>query len=528
MGRTAVVPKISIGDEATASLLRGACHLSGLLARTLGPHGRAVIATTPDGVGCPQLLTRGGAIARRVIEIENAFDNMGMLVARHAACRVDAEVRDGVATTAVIFERIAADGFRLIAAGYPTTELIAELTEARSVFLEQLKASRLDIEPSDAAAAVVRQMINDANLAEVTLRAAEGVGANGWLDVREGFGCEPTLEFVEGYRAWADMTVGPNSDGLLSGSRSTGPCRVIVTEDPIADLREIAMLTDRLASIGVSCAVVIAPTFASAVAEAVSAQRPGSAISIYLLGLGAACDGEILADLAAYAGTRPVGTASGDVLSDVPLADLGRARRVWFTASEFGMVSSGNGDRIGDRLAGIRYRIDKSSAGEERESLRRRAAALTGASASVALPGLGEAESTTALDHVRSAFRAAQLAMAEGVVAGGGAALARASKATGPSAGARILAAGAAEPLRQMANRAGYSSGSVLETVLSSSVGTRLDYLQNRWLDADSREVLDPYAVIACAVEVAVSTAVAILRTSVLVRRNKPTISLTP
>jgi chaperonin GroEL len=287
---------------------------------------------------------------------------------------------------------------------------------------------------------------------------------------------------------------------------------------------------------GVPRLVVIAPAIGPEVRALIGANA-GRASFPYIIALSLQVSDEsheLLEDLAAYCGTRVVSRDAGETLTAVKPFELGAVRRAWFFNDELGLVAAGAPDLARERSRLLRARLALCTDDAKSAALGERVARLDGRSAVLAIPGLIGAQSEELMSRVRAAVRIAQVVLRDGVTTGGGAALVQAA-ARAERAGelsdpvGRALLSAVAEPLRRIASGAGLEPSTVVERTRTAAPGSRLDVERGCWLDAaDVDRLLDPLAVLRCALKVAVSTASTVLTAATLVRSAQPQMSLEP
>jgi chaperonin GroEL len=225
----------------------------------------------------------------------------------------------------------------------------------------------------------------------------------------------------------------------------------------------------------------------------------------------------MLRDIAILTGGEVVSEETGAKLEAVRMGQLGRARRV-VVDREATTIIGGAGDKaaIGARCDEIRRAIEASTSDYDKEQLRERLAKLSGGVAVIRAGAPTEAEMKNRKDAFDDAISATQAAMAEGIVAGGGVALLRASAAVEKLAAEqqgdraialRILAHAMEVPLRQIAANAQLDPGVVVERVRAGSGAFGLDAATGRYDDLAVLGIVDPVKVVRVALENAISVA---------------------
>jgi chaperonin GroEL len=209
---------------------------------------------------------------------------------------------------------------------------------------------------------------------------------------------------------------------------------------------------------------------------------------------------------------------------------LGRARRVVVTRDETTIVDGGgDAEQVAGRVAQLRVEIDGSDSDYDREKLQERLAKLAGGVAVIKVGAATEVELKERKHRIEDAVRNAKAAIEEGLLPGGGVALANAADTafdkldlTGDEAtGANIVRVALTAPLRQIAVNAGLEGGVVAEKITSLPVGYGLDATTGAYVDMFAAGIVEPTKVTRSALLNAASIAALLLTTEVLVA-DKP------
>lgn len=497
------------GARVDAALLDGANRLADLVAVSFGPHGTPVVMTSPRDSRRPELVTRGGVIARRLIEIEDPLVNMGMLIARQVACTVDEAVGDGATTAVLIYRRLLGLLSRLRAAGADTRLLGDELRDAASAAETALTQVALPLSPEDATRAVIATAGVEADLGAAIEHAVLAVGPGGTIEVAAARGRRAEVEVIEGFHSRATTTTCPRT---TTGVFSFGPARVLVSADPWSDVGSLARVAAAAKAEGWATLLLVAPSMSEAVRGAID-RVDDAGLTVVAAEIGSDASGSIR-DLAAALEITPVATEVGDDPAALPFGRLGTVRRGWASRGRLAVVPQTRTDTATRRAVELRAAAETTTDLAAARALRRRAGILEGASALLRVPSATEAEAEDNLSRVESLVGAAQLTAAEGVVAGAGATLARLDLAPA-TLGAEVLRDALAEPARVLAARAGIEPETHVRALRSSTS------------DAEPEHV-EPVAILRCAVRTATSAAAGSLAAAVLVRKDKPEMSVRP
>lgn len=507
-------------EDAAAALVAGSDLLCDVVQVAFGPHGSPVVMNSPTDAR-PELVTRGAVIARRMIEVEDSFINMGMLIARHVACRVEDAVGDGSTTALVIYRRLLQGAFRMRAAGASANELVSQIRDAATCADDSLVASTLPLDSEAAARAIISASGLGHDCVEAIITAVVGTGSEGSVEVVRAHGTAVEVELLEGFHARASIVRAVSTERLVGFSGA----RVLLSEDPWSDVSAFANVAKTVKAAGWSTLVVVAPSIGDSLRAAIeNLSDPGLTVIAAEVGQDAQA---VLPDAAAYLGVLPVAAVLGDDLASIPLDRLGTVRRGWVSRGRFGLVTGLSHPDASARAASLRIAAESADDPDVAAQLRMRAGILVGASGILHVPSSTDAE--TANDHARAAsvLRSGQLALRSGVVPGGGAALAT-LEITPPTLGAELLRDALAQPARVLAARAGLEPTSHIEALRSRPGGTRFDCVTQEWVSEGSDSIVDSLEVLRTAVRIAVSAAVSAIGTSSLISVPRPKFSVTP
>jgi chaperonin GroEL len=237
----------------------------------------------------------------------------------------------------------------------------------------------------------------------------------------------------------------------------------------------------------------------------------------------------MLGDIAILTGGQVVSEEVGLKLENADLSLLGRARKFVTTKDETTIIEgAGDAEQITGRVNQIRAEIDKSDSDYDREKLQERLAKLAGGVAVIKAGAATEVELKERKHRIEDAVRNAKAAVEEGIVAGGGVALAQATSAfdklelEGDEAtGANIVRVALEAPLKQIAINAGLEGGVVAEKVRNSDIGWGLNAATGEYVDLIASGIIDPAKVTRSALQNAASIAALFLTTEAVIA-DKP------
>jgi chaperonin GroEL len=519
---------IVFGEEARRGLERGMNVLADTVKVTLGPKGRNVVLDKKWGA--PTITNDGVSIARE-IELDDPYEKLGAELVKEVAKKTDDVAGDGTTTATVLAQALVREGLRNVAAGANPIALKRGIEQAVAAVTDALGRQARDVETREQIAATASISAADPTVGEMIAEAMDKVGKEGVITVEESntFGLE--LELTEGMRF---------DKGYISPYFITDTERMeAVLDDPyllildkrISNLNDLLPILDKVMQTGKPLAIIAEDVEGQALATLVVNNIRGTITSVAVKAPGFGDRRKaMLADLAVLTGGQVVSETVGITLENVELDMLGRARKMVVTKDETTIVDgSGDAEQVAGRVAQLRNEIDSTDSDYDREKLQERLAKLAGGVAVIKVGAATEVELKERKHRIEDAVRNAKAAIEEGLLPGGGVALANAAitafdklDLTGDEAtGANIVRVALTAPLRQIAVNAGLEGGVVTEKITSLPVGHGLDATTGEYVDMFAAGIVEPAKVTRSALQNAASIAALFLTTEVLVA-DKP------
>ncbi|MDW8246037.1 MAG: chaperonin GroEL [Sandaracinaceae bacterium] len=517
---------IIYNQNAQAKILAGVDALANAVKVTLGPRGRNVILE--KSFGAPKV-TKDGVTVAKEIELKDKFENMGAQMVREVASKTADVAGDGTTTATVLAQAIYREGVKMVSAGHDPMAIKRGIDKAVDVLVAELKKLSRQVKDHKEIAQVGTISANgDRSIGELLAQAMEKVGKEGVITVEEAKGLETTLEVVEGMQF---------DRGYLSPYFVTDPEKMeAILEDPyilfcekkISNMRDMIPLLEAVARSGKPLLIVAEDVEGEALATLVVNHLRGTfkCAAVKAPGFGDRRK-EMLKDMAILTGGQVVTDELGIKLENVSLSDLGRAERVKITKDHTTIVG-GRGDKkaIQGRMDQIRKQIQETTSDYDREKLQERLAKLAGGVAVIKVGAATEVELKEKKDRVDDALHSTRAAVEEGIVPGGGVALIRVQPAMDrllaelpedEKVGVRIVRRAIEEPLRQIAENAGYEGSVVVDKVRNGKDGFGFNAATETFEDLMEAGVIDPTKVVRAALTNAASVASLLLTTEAMV-----------
>jgi chaperonin GroEL len=519
---------IAFGEEARRGLERGMNVLADTVKVTLGPKGRNVVLGA--SWGAPTITNDGVSIARE-IELADPYERLGAELVKEVAKKTDEIAGDGTTTATVLAQALVREGLRNVAAGANPIALKRGIELAVGAVTEALGKQARDVETREQIAATASISAADPAVGEMIAEAMDKVGKEGVITVEEGntFGLELELtegmRFDKGYISPYFVTDADRLEAVLDDPY------LLIVEDRISNLDDLLPILEKVMQAGKPLAIVAEDVEAQALATLVVNNIRGTFASVAVKAPGFGDRRKaMLADLAVLTGGRVVSAMLGITLDHAGLDVLGRARRIVVTKDETTVVDGGgDAGEISGRVAQLRAEIDDSDSGYDREKLQERLAKLAGGVAVIKVGAATEVELKERKHRIEDAVLNAKAAIEEGLLPGGGVALANAAGTAfdkldlvgDEATGANIVRVALTAPLRQIAINAGLEGGVVVGKVNSLPPGHGLNAATGEYVDMIEAGIVEPAKVTRSALQNAASVAALFLTTEVLVA-DKP------
>ncbi len=518
--------EVRFGGDARQRMLRGVDILADAVKVTLGPKGRNVVLD--KSFGAPRI-TKDGVTVAKEIELSDKFENMGAQMVREVASKTSDLAGDGTTTATVLAQAIVREGAKAVAAGINPMDLKRGIDKAVHAVVEELKKhSRKITTPAETAQVGAVAANGDAEVGKMISEAMQKVGNEGVITVEEAKSIQTELDVVEGMqfdRGYVSPYFITNADKMTA---ELSDPHILIHEKKLSGLQPMLPLLEAVVQSGRPLLIVAEDVEGEALATLVVNKLRGGlkVAAVKAPGFGDRRKA-MLEDIAILTGGQVISEDLGIKLENVTLNMLGRAKRVLVEKENTTIVEgAGKKDDIKGRCNQIRAQIEETTSDYDREKLQERLAKLAGGVAVIRVGGGSEVEVKERKDRVDDALHATRAAVEEGIVPGGGVALARASlilaKLKGENDDQRfgmdIVRKALQSPLRQIAENAG-EDGAVI-------AGKVLDNHEYNWgFDAQSGEfkdlvkagIIDPTKVVRTALQDASSVAGLLVTTEAMV-----------
>ncbi|MFZ0437038.1 MAG: chaperonin GroEL [Candidatus Sulfotelmatobacter sp.] len=525
------------GEESRQAILRGVNLLADAVKVTLGPKGRNVVIEKKFG---SPTITKDGVTVAKEIELKDGLENMGAQMVREVASKTSDVAGDGTTTATVLAQAIYREGVKTVAAGANPMAMKRGIEKAVSLVCGsidkktgELAKGELDKFSKPVSGEMIAQVgtisaNNDETIGHIIAEAMKKVGKDGVITVEESKTLETQLEVVEGMQF---------DRGYLSPYFVTDPERmevaienayILINEKKISSMKDLLPLLEQIAKSGKPLLIIAEDVEGEALATLVVNKLRGTlqVAAVKAPGFGDRRKA-MLQDIAILTGGKAITEDLGIKLENVQISDLGQVKKITIDKDNTTLVEGkGKHSEIEGRVKEIRSQIDKTTSDYDREKLQERLAKLVGGVAVIKVGAATETEMKEKKARVEDAMHATRAAVEEGIVPGGGVALARCVAALDKlkvedpdeQIGVNIVKRALQEPMRQIVENAGQEGAVVLGKVLESKeTNYGFNALTDEYEDLVKAGVLDPTKVVRTALTNAGSIAALMLTTEALV-----------
>src|ERR1700761_4855587 len=517
---------VKFSVDARDRMLRGINTLANTVKVTLGPKGRNVVLD--KSYGAPRI-TKDGVTVAKEIELTDKFENMGAQMVKDVASRTSDQVGDETTTATVLAQAIVREGAKAVAAGMNPMDLKRGIDMAVASVTDTIKKVAKKVSTNAEIAQVGTISANDdREIGEMIAEAMQKVGNEGVITVEEAKSLETELDVVEGMqfeRGYVSSYFVPNSEKM--GAALDDPY-IRLNEKKLSSLQSLLPLLEAVVQSGKPLLIVAEDVEGEALATLVVNKLRGGlkVAAVKAPGFGDRRKA-MLEDMAILTGGQVISEDLGIKLENVTLDMLGQAKRVRVEKENTTIIDgAGQKDDIQGRIAQIKQQIEETTSDYDREKLQERLAKLAGGVAVIRVGGATEVEVKERKDRVDDAMHATRAAVEEGVVAGGGVALARAGlilsklKADNDDQrfGIEIVRKAVQSPLRQIAENAGEDGAVIAGKVLENQeYNFGFDAQTAEFKDLVKAGIIDPTKVVRTALQDAASVSGLLITTEAMV-----------
>ena len=515
--------QVTYGDESRQAILRGIDGLANAVKVTLGPKGRNVIIGMPFG---SPTITKDGVTVAKEITLKDALENMGAQMVKEVASRTSDVAGDGTTTATVLAQAIYRGGAKNVTAGANPMAIKRGIEQSvEAITAELMRMSKPVTGPMIAQVGTISAN-HDETIGRIIAEAMDKVGKDGVITVEEAKSIDTSLDIVEGMQF---------DRGYLSAYFVTDPERMeVVLENPVVLIHEKRLSTmstllpvlELVVGAGRPLLIIAEDVDGDALSTLVVNKLRGTlqVAAVKAPGFGDRRKA-MLEDIAVLTAGKALTDDIGRKLESMTLEDLGQAKRIIIDKDHTTIIEgAGSSDAIAGRVKQLRAQIEETTSDYDREKLQERLAKLVGGVAIIKVGAMTETEMKEKKARVEDAMHATRAAVEEGIVAGGGLALLRASSALDTlhligdeQVGVNTLRRAIEEPMRWIAANAGHEGSLVVQRVRAMTGNQGFNAQTEQYEDLVASGVIDPTKVVRSALQNAASVAGLLLTTDAVI-----------
>lgn len=521
--RGSLSTKLLFSSDAQRALFEGIKEAAKAVGCTLGPRGKTVLIQNGDA---PPVATKDGVTVSRSIRPKDPVKRMGARLVTEAASRTNDVAGDGTTTATVLTEALIEGGIKLLAGGYSNVDVCRGLEAASRCIDDRLVAMARKVESNVEVKDIATISANgDQTIGSLIAEVMMKVGNDGIITVEEAKGTATSSEVVEGMqfeRGYLSPFFVTNADRMHA---SYNDCLVLVANKKLSSLKELIPVLEAVAREQKSLLIIAEDVEGEALHALVLNKAKGAlnVVAVKAPGYGNHRQ-ELLEDICVLTGATLVSPASGVSIESLTTKELGRVKRALVDAKYTTLVGTGSTkDAIEKHAAMLRTRLeDVSLTTDDITKLRVRLAKLSNGVGVVRVGGVTELEMIEKKHRIEDALNATKAAASEGIVIGGGMALARVhwslkgtlkSDVADVERGMTLALSSCLSPLKKILQNAGNGKTEAIVERLSNSESQTEGYdaARDTYVDMFAEGIIDPVKVTRSAFRHAISVAITFL-----------------
>jgi len=516
---------LKYGVEAREKILIGVDTLANTVKVTLGPKGRNVVLE--KSYGSP-LITNDGVTIAREIELEDRFENLGAKLVYEVANKTNDVAGDGTTTATLLAQSMISKGIAAINKGSNPVLMREGIDEASRKVAEKLLEKSCEVKANSEIENVASISAQDTSIGKIIAEAMNRVGNDGVINVDESNGFDTSLEVVEGLQ----YDKGYISPYMVSDRNKMQVILenpyILVTNQKISTIQDILPILEAVVEQHKSL-LIIAEDIENEVVSTLIVNKLRGTFNVVATKAPGFGDNQksLLEDISIITNANLISKDLQMELKDVTISDLGTAKKIIVAKDNTTIIDGiGEKEKISDRKEEIRAQIENTDSEYDKKNLQERFSKLTNGVAIVKVGAATESELQEKKLRIEDALHATKAAVAEGIVAGGGAVLVEIYNELKPllkhevvdiQKGYNVVLESLLMPIWQIAENAGYDGDEIVEKQKQSKPQEGFNAKAGIWVDMYKEGIVDPTKVTRSAILNAASISALLLTTEVAV-----------
>ncbi|MDD4642987.1 MAG: chaperonin GroEL [Erysipelotrichaceae bacterium] len=531
--------KILYSKEARDAMIKGVDYLADAVKATMGPKGRNVVLDKE--YGSPLIVNDGVTIAKE-IELDDPFENMGAKLVIEVANNTNDAAGDGTTTATVLAQAMIHKGIRAVEKGSNPVLLREGIEIASRKVAEHLLVKSHKVETNTDISSVATVSSGSSEIGDIIARAMDKVGKDGVINVDESKGFDTSLEIVEGMQ----YDKGYVSPYMVSNREKMNvevenPL-IMVTDQKISTIQDILPVLEKIVEAN-RALLIIADDIENEVVSTLIVNKLRGTFNVVATKAPGFGDNqkEMLQDIAIMTGAKFFAKDLNMDLKDMTIDDLGNAHKV-VVAKDTTTIIDGTNDpeAVKQRIDEIKQRIENSTSEYDKKRYFERLGKMTNGVAIIKVGATTETELKEKKLKIEDALNATKAAVAEGIVIGGGAALAEIYRELKQDLtndnldvqkGINVVLESLIIPLYQIAENAGFDGNDIVELQLKQKSNHGFDALKGEWTEMFESGIVDPTKVTRSALLNAASIAGLFITTEAavgIIKEKEPAAPMNP
>lgn len=406
-------------DELHAKIASGLLKAYNVAKASFGPNAGNALIEYPYG---DPLISRDGVTNLRKLILEDAIENAAVQVLIQASKHNDQSVGDGTTGTGILVYHLYTQGRKLVAAGQNAMVVSRQIIAAGNKAVKQIDAIKKPLNPK-MLNKVATTSAGDAAIGELVAETINAIGADGGVTLEDFAGRGVWNEIVEGFYF---------RKGLVSAYLAKDPANlesrhykapILILDKQLSEQNEAAELMERIINGGLKELVIVGSVGGDALAFIVQL-RLSNKLTVSIVDAPYDARSLFLEDLALMTDATVI--TEGFDVNEFSIEQLGFAEKTVITTNGTTLLGAdGQADKIAKRVKELQKQLEEASSPVDIEMIRGRLSRLTGKVAIIRVGGATETEQKEVKLRVQDAVGAAQAALKDGILPGGGTTLAR-------------------------------------------------------------------------------------------------------
>lgn len=492
--------EVRFSKDARDAMLKGVNTLADAVRVTLGPKGRNVVLERSYG---SPLITNDGVSIAKEIELEDKFENMGAKLVYEVANKTNDTAGDGTTTATILAQSMIEAGLKAVDKGANPVLMREGIEKASRAVADKLLEKSRKVETSNDIASVATISCGSSEIGDIIAEAMEKVGRNGVISVDESNGFETELEIEEGMqfkKGYVSPYMVTDREKMVAEMEDTF---VFITDQKINNIQEILPLLEKILNTHKPL-LIIAEDLDNEVISTLVVNKLRGTFNVVAVKAPEFGDKQknMLEDLAVLTGGKFFSKDLKMDIKDADLTDLGRVRKAVIEKDSTTLIG-GAGDKaaIASRVEEIKSQMENSTSDYDKQNYQERLAKLGDGVAIIKVGAATESELKEKKLRIEDALNATRAAVSEGIVIGGGAALASIytelkdelkSDVVDVQKGIKIVMDSLLSPIAQIAENAGYNAEDIIEKQKAAKENVGFDAKNGEWVDMFEKGIIDP------------------------------------